>query len=510
MQVLAASTVLRMVMATVVPLTNDEAYYWEWSNRLSAGYFDHPPAIAWLIALGPDTALGVRFGAVLAGALAGWALMRTARRLGGDKAAWWASLIFACLPLSAAGYVLATPDAPLFCALAWTLHAVVEALSAPIRSRASLQWWAIAGVAIGIAMLSKYTAVLIPAAIALSCVLNASLRPRLREPGPWVAVVVASLVLAPNLWWNASHEWASFAFQLGHGLGAPKSTGWSAVLTRELNLVGGQAGLASPILFVLLVGAVWRALRKREDGVARLLGTVSVVVFVFFAWSATRKNVEANWPASAWLPAMVLLAVEAARAGRTAWLRRGLWLGGVLIVVVYVDAAALMAPRLGLRPRRDPVSQAFGWDAVGMAVESAVRLAQTPRRGEGFAARVWVAADRYQDAAQLRWSLMRRGLDTLGVFSLNLGGRTNQYDLWPRFRERATRGDALVLMLDETSGGEPAPIIALAPFFARIDEGPPVVRSAHGLLLNRQRAWILREWLGGWPGHSTPSIPESK
>lgn len=510
LQVLAAGTVVRLVMAALVPLTNDEAYYWEWSRRLAAGYFDHPPAIAWIVALGPDSALGVRLGSVLAGTLAGFALIRTARRLGGDEAAWWAAVIFTCIPLAAAGYVLATPDAPLFLAVAWTLHAVVEALSAPAGSRASFRWWAVAGVAIGVAMLSKYTAVLIPAAIALSCVLYAPLRPRLREPGPWVAVVVASLVLAPNLWWNATHEWVSFAFQLGHGLGATKQTGLSAVLQRELNLFGGQAGLASPILFVLLVGAVWRAARTRGDGVAQLLGTVSVFVLGFFAWSATRKNVEANWPAAAWLPAMILLAVEAARGRHTVWLRRGLWLGGALIVVVYVDATTLLAPRLGLRPRRDPVSQAFGWDGVARDVEAAVRAARVTEPGVSPPARVWVAADRYQDAAQLSWSLARRGVDTLDLFSLNLGSRSNQYDLWPLFRQRAVRDDALVLILDEADGAEPRPIVALAPFFARIDQGPPIVRTAHDLLLGRQRAWVLRGWNGGWPGHSTPSIPESR
>lgn len=510
LQVLAAGTVMRLVMATLVPLTNDEAYYWEWSHRLAAGYFDHPPAIAWLVALGPDTALGVRLGAVLAGTLAGVALIRTARRLGGDEAAWWAALIFTCLPLASAGYVLATPDAPLLLALAWTLHAVVEALSSPVGSRASLRWWTLAGVAVGVAMLSKYTAVLVPAAIALSCALYAPLRARFRESGPWVAVAVASLVLAPNLWWNATHEWTSFAFQLGHGLGAPRSTGVAAVLQREFNLVGGQAGLTSPILFVLLLGAVWRALRARGDDVARLLGTVSVFVLLFFAWSATRKNVEANWPAAAWLPAMILLAVEAARAHRTAWLRGGLWLGGALVVVVYVDASTLLAPRLGLRPRRDPVSQAYGWEGVARDVEAAVRTAQAPGPGDSLPPRVWVAADRYQDAAQLSWSLARRGAGTPGVFSLNLGSRPNQYDLWPLFRQRAVRDDALVLILDETDGAEPKPIVALAPFFARVDEGPPVVRTTHDILLGRQRAWLLRGWNGGWPGHSTPSIPESR
>jgi hypothetical protein len=143
-------------------------------------------------------------------------------------------------------------------------------------------------------------------------------------------------------------------------------------------------------------------------------------------------------------------------------------------------------------------------------VLEAVRTARVARRGESVPHRVWVAADRYQDAAQLSWALHQAGADTLDVFATNIDGRSNQYDLWPGFRQRATLGDALVLILDESNAEEPAPIVALAPYFSRIDEGPPVVRSAHGLLLGRQRAWLLRDWRGGWPGHSTPSIPESR
>ncbi len=41
----------RFAMAFAVPLTGDEAYYWEWSRRLAFGYSDHPPAVAWTAAL---------------------------------------------------------------------------------------------------------------------------------------------------------------------------------------------------------------------------------------------------------------------------------------------------------------------------------------------------------------------------------------------------------------------------------------------------------------------------
>ncbi len=41
---LVAATILaRLVIAAVVPLVPDEAYYALWSTRLAAGYLDHPP-----------------------------------------------------------------------------------------------------------------------------------------------------------------------------------------------------------------------------------------------------------------------------------------------------------------------------------------------------------------------------------------------------------------------------------------------------------------------------------
>ena len=40
---------LRGVMAGLLPLSADEAYYWLWSLHPAWGYFDHPPMIAWLI-----------------------------------------------------------------------------------------------------------------------------------------------------------------------------------------------------------------------------------------------------------------------------------------------------------------------------------------------------------------------------------------------------------------------------------------------------------------------------
>jgi 4-amino-4-deoxy-L-arabinose transferase-like glycosyltransferase len=164
--ILTAATVLRLALGALVPLFPDEAYYWEWSRRLAGGYFDHPPMIAVLIAGGTallgDTPLGVRLLPILAGSIAGFWVARAACHLAGPVAARFAAIVFSVLPLSAAGLVLATPDAPLLAALAWTLYAVVRALEMAEEARRETSWWLIAGVAIGLAMASKFTGVFYP------------------------------------------------------------------------------------------------------------------------------------------------------------------------------------------------------------------------------------------------------------------------------------------------------------------------------------------------------------
>ena len=117
--------IVRLAIGGLTPLYPDETYYWEWSRHLAAGYFDHPPLIAWLIRAGTllagDTPLGVRLFPVAAGILAGLWICAGARRLAGDRAAPVAAIVFALMPLSAAGLILATPDAPLFAAVSATM-----------------------------------------------------------------------------------------------------------------------------------------------------------------------------------------------------------------------------------------------------------------------------------------------------------------------------------------------------------------------------------------------------
>ena len=484
--IVVAAGLVRLIVAGLTPLFPDETYYWEWSRRLAAGYFDHPPAIAWVIRAGTlvagDTPLGVRLGAVVVGALGTLLICLAARDLAGDRAAFVTALIFALMPLSAAGLILATPDAPLLAAVAATTWTIGRALAAEPRSGVALRWWCAAGLALGVGLLSKYTAVLVPAGVVIAFLSRADLRRRLAEPGPYVATGIALLVFLPVVLWNAAHGWASFAFQLQHGLGGASGS----ALGRVLEMIGGQLGLVSPILFVMAVLSVREALGMTTPVVRRVLAVVSLFVFAFFMYSATRRRVEANWPAIAYVSAVVLLVGRARTRRWDRWLVAGLALAGVITAVTYANA---FAPILPVPARRDPAARAHGWQSLARAVDSLY----APRRALS-SSRTWIAADRYQEASELAFHVAEHP----ETFALNLSSRANNYDLWPTFRQRGSPGDAMILVVDDVEGTHPT-VALLAPHFAGVTRGDLVPIARNGDQTKRLRIWLLQGWRGSWP-----------
>jgi 4-amino-4-deoxy-L-arabinose transferase-like glycosyltransferase len=484
--VIVVAGIVRLAIAALTPLFPDETYYWEWSRRLALGYFDHPPMIAWLIRAGTlvagQTPLGVRLCPVLAGVVGTFFVCASARRVAGDRAALFAAIVFAVMPLSAAGLVLATPDAPLLAAVSATMYALLRALGRPPRSRASIGWWCATGAALGLALCSKYTAVLFPLGVFIALLSRGDLRLRLKEPGPYIATVVAVLVFAPVIAWNARHDWISFAFQLRHGFGDAAGS----PLKRELEFIGGQLGLVSPILFAMCVLAVARSRNDPLFPLYHLLAIIPIVVFVFFMYSATRRRVEANWPAIAYLPAVLLLVAYGGNERWDKWLRGGIALAAILTLVTYVNA---FVPILPVPARRDPAARASGWDDLARAVDRvyAKRLPLSSYR-------TFVAADRYQEASELAFHLPTHP-ETL---ALNLAGRANQYDLWPPFPERAHPRDALLLVLDDAEGIHPTAAM-LEPHFTTLRQGEQVTLARNGDVVKRLRVWLLDGWRGTWP-----------
>jgi 4-amino-4-deoxy-L-arabinose transferase-like glycosyltransferase len=369
--------IFRVALAASSNLSEDEAYYWLWSTHLAAGYYDHPPMIAYWIRAGTSlfgqTAFGVRFAgltATLAGSyliyLTSFSLFRNG--LAALTAALWlnATLLFN------AAAIIATPDTPLAFFTALTLFALAKLME---TGRGS--WWYLVGAALGLAFMSKYTAVLLLPGVFLWMVASPEGRRWFGRPEPYIGALIALLLIAPVFYWNYAHDWVSFAKQAGHGI---KDKPASAILS-VAELLGGQAGLATPIIFAFsLFGSFYTLLRgcRRGDPRWLFLGAMTAPLFAFFFIHAAGQKIQANWPGLVY-PAAVLAAVHsifalAKERGLSRWIgasfRLAPWAGMAFTLVAFLQLGFGAFP---IEAKKDPTSRLKGWAKLGADIEALER-----------------------------------------------------------------------------------------------------------------------------------------
>lgn len=478
MIVLVIAALVQVAVASLGPLDGDESLYWEWSRHLAWGYYDHPPGIALLIHLGTSifgvTPFGVRIFSLLAGFLAAMLVVVLARRHGGERAGFRAALIVSCMPLLPNWLMFATPDAPLFLAEMCVLILVDSALSAG-RGSSAMRWWILAGFALGFAALAKELAILLPAGMFIAFLTHRDLRPRLAEPGPYVACAIAAVMIIPLALWNRDHDWVLLQFVLHRGLGAEPGNGAG----RVLEMLGGQLALVSPLLLVLLGNATIRAARAGSARV-HLLAVVALSIFGWFVIAAWRHQVEPNWLLMAYPAAAIVLA----QATASRWFNTATAVGAGFVLVLYMHT---VTPVLPIAALRDPIRRGHGWKELAAGVDSTRRV---------FGARATrVAGNRFQEASQLAFHLA----DHPFVYSLNIESRPNQYDFWPGFAQQAKTGDGLILVVDDVVGVNV--VERLRPSFDQVTAGARVIAGGDDPVLVPKRLWIFEGWRGTWPAH---------
>jgi 4-amino-4-deoxy-L-arabinose transferase-like glycosyltransferase len=300
---------MQTLAAGRLELTFDEAYYTLWSRSLAFGYLDHPPMVALLIrastSLFGGSELGVRglsllfVGAMPALiALIAWRLFDSA-----EKAA-LAALMWIAMPLVSIGAVFVTPDAPLV--VFWTLGlgALVELWRTGER-----RWLIALGLALGLALQSKFTAMFFAAGVVLALMATPSLRRWLVSPALFAALFVALAIFAPFVAWNAEHNWATFAKQFGRA----GPSGFAPYYLAEF--VIAQIGLINPLAFAALAPALAAIPRRASvaprspNEARRILACTIAPAAIYFLLHSLHDRVQGNWLAPLY-PAVAILVAD--------------------------------------------------------------------------------------------------------------------------------------------------------------------------------------------------------
>ena len=359
---LAAGVLLHLALGASMGLSVDEAHYALYALHPALSYFDHPPLVGWLqwplVTLNASDGL-LRLLPALVWLATVWVARHIALQLAPSgqraRAGLWTVVALFMAPLLHVLGIGLLPDSLLMLFGVLLMAQTLKLMDAhAVHSRAQ---WLLLGLLLGLAGLSKYTAIFSALSVA-ACLLAAHGVRLLRMPMAWAAMALAVLLVVPVVLWNQQNHWISFTYQAQHGAGSTWRVGHVAQFLVVQLLVFG------PLL-------CWGLLRAPHPQARRLLLFFVVPFAVLMAMSGGGSGLP-HWTTPAWVALAPLAGIALARATqirvgwgvRVALVFQGLVCALVLGLMVSGGGHLIAAfPHLGKGP--NPFADLHGWDAAG-------------------------------------------------------------------------------------------------------------------------------------------------
>jgi dolichol-phosphate mannosyltransferase len=429
----ALSLLLRFVFYTKTNLLVEEAYYWNYGQHLAFGYLDHPPMVGALIRLSTEllgnTEWAVRLPALLCWVLEVYFSVKLTERIA-PGAGCYTILLLALLPFFFLQSLVITPDQPLLACWSASLYYLHSAL---VRHEARA--WLKLGVACGLGLFSKYTIVLLAPATLIYMLFVTESRRWLRRPEPYVAAVMAMICFLPVIYWNMTHDWASFAFQSSRRFNEPGRFSLYMII-----------GL---LIFFLTPVGIRGFIRLFQQNNQRFLQVFTAFPLLFFSVFSLTHPVKFNWIGPSLLAVVPWLARLLHDGTKTLW---RYWLWTLLVLcVVYSGVIAVIGYgvtfNLPSRLSSALLVKFIDWEQL---TKKMIAISDQTEQATGIHP-VWLPLDRYNIASELAFYQAKLARPKPYAISGShvFGDESLMYRYWSD--PRSLYGKNLVLISDNPS-----------------------------------------------------------
>jgi dolichol-phosphate mannosyltransferase len=332
LSIIIFSFLLRLFGIFFNDLLPEEAYYWNYAQHLDFSYLDHPPMVAYLIKLSTmifgTNEFGVRFPSLVCWCLTAYFSFKLTNLLR-PGAGLYSVLFLSILPFFFLQSLVITPDQPLMVSWSASLYYLYRAL---VKEESSC--WYLAGIWIGLGLLSKYTIVLLGpiTLLYISCIPTARFWFYKKEP--YLSCLIAIVLFTPVVYWNATHDWVSFAFQGTRRLHSAfyfSTPEWLGLILLFLTPLGVWN------LMLLLIPKLAGLDRVKKNSL-RFLQLFTLAPLVFFGVYSLTHAIKFNWIGPGLLALIPWLALLMADPPRMRWsnLRTGWVITATLLLITYL------------------------------------------------------------------------------------------------------------------------------------------------------------------------------
>jgi 4-amino-4-deoxy-L-arabinose transferase-like glycosyltransferase len=461
----------------------DEAHYALYAQHLAWSYFDHPPLVGWiqwpLVALTSSEGF-IRLVPELLWVISCFLVYQVTLEIHHFIQGRNSGYLTSALPsANACGLmaVLAIVAAPMPHVLAIGL--LPDTLLAPLSlglMLMALRWliqdhftigdWLLTGALLGLAGLSKYTAIFTAFALLLVFVV-ARRKPWISKMGFWLAILVALIFIGPVLYWNWLNDWISFKYQIAHGSGGE----W---LWRRLGaFLGIQIIVFGPLLIIGSYIFLKDCIHATRLSLLALLGFF-FIPFIIFA-SLSGGGGLPHWTTPAWFCLAPFAGIGLAKA----WsLQHRIVIRALLIFQIalcligfgFVLSGGITSASI----KSNPIADLYGWKLAG---QKAAEFTQATK-ADGVAVQNWTLGSRAAWYAK-----------PIPVFVLDQ--RKDQFDIW--FGQLPLGGN---IVLINWSGMSFSPPIGSQPAFERCEPLDTLEITHFGKVLSKFDFSLCSNWQG--------------
>ena len=282
--VLMATLAIKFVLAWIIPMSGDEAYFIVWAKHPDFGFYDHPPMVGWLLQLMlylGSSEVVIRIPAILLSTLIGIGIYQLLKPHDETKAT-LVAILFLVSPLNILN-VLVTTDTPLILFVFLSAATLFKALQ-----KNSLAWFGLSGVWFGLAFLSKYFAVLLGLGYLAYFIFSGRNKQNIR--GFILLFLVALPFALLNVYWNYTHCWDNILFNLYY-----RNEGEEFSPDKVAIFFGTQIYLMTPpvIYYLFKHRAEFRQKIKRDH--FRLFAWLFLLPIAAFALLSLKKIIGLHW-----------------------------------------------------------------------------------------------------------------------------------------------------------------------------------------------------------------------
>jgi len=414
---ITAVAVLRLLIAPYVGLGVDEAHYVLYGLHLDWSYFDHPPLVGWtqyiFTSLFGVNEFGARVAAVLIGFFTSlflyqliYQIDRNATKTFIAVLALYASFIFNAL------FLMLMPDTLLFLLIIPIIFAVIR-----LEKEPSTKNWLILGILLGLAGLSKYTAVLFIIPIIFYLLLKKRYE-FFYSPKLLLAAAVALLIITPVLYWNIKHDWISFTYQSSHVVGS-SHIHWGGFFKS----LGAQLGAYNPLLVPLAFYGLYKSLRSKNEMLI-LAGLFGLTLISFFTYASLYKTALPHWSALFYLLFIPLGTYYMLDVSKK-YVKYAIIFGLFISALAYAELVFKFIPQSDYQSIHRDI---YGWDTIMKHANAAIKN------------------DKKEALAVTNWTLASRAM----FYNRNypskvylLDKREDQFDLW---EDKQKKGKDMIII----------------------------------------------------------------